>query len=495
MNKCVRFFCFVFFTFAVFAAAPPLYAKGRKDTLAETEPVNTEWTLCITAFDVSGLPVSRHITGDTVMKSLAGTLQNMSFRFRGEEEAAYYRDYAWAKTRSDAANALQAKRNERDQLIYRGDPKWRYRKNLKIVDTAIAELEEKLAEIEAVPPFVEKKPVLNLSGQNTGGIYPQPPDTGSEYNFCTSQKADGFLTGSLSEYHGRIFLSVKIYTLYTRSYSYEDSVLFSSEDLSGAMDEISGRIAAAVSETLPSAILVHVTPPEAITLIGDSFAGRGDMDMRLHSPGETGITVRSDNYLPVSFPLELNEGELAELFIDLTPLANSAFEASVPGKDGSKVFLGSLYLGETPLSFQLPRSQYSYISVETPDGETGSIVYRDNDLVRGSAHFVRVDDSTGKAAFSTKTPISPEEKRVDRARRGFYITYGTFWIVLPVSLMVSGIANSHIAIQDNLAVWNNVKLGANIAWGTALGVTLFQIIRYLYISGGDSTPVFKAVKP
>ena len=500
------------FLFLVFFAAS-LSAFGRKEAPVR-EPVNTEYVFCITAFDASALPASRQITGDTVMRNLAASLVNLSYRLRGEEEYLYYRDYAWAKSRTEAAKALAAKRNERDLLIYKGDASWKYRKNRRIVDEAIVKLEEALDEIETYPPVVEGKPVFKLSAGNQGGTFPQPPKEGGEYRFCTEQKADAFLTGNLSEYHGRIYLDIRMYTVHTRSYSFEDSVLFSSVDLTGATDEISVRLAVAATESLSSGVLVHASPPEAMVLIDNNFAGSGKMEeIYTRSAGEAELELRADNYVPVSVPLELKAGELTELFIDLTPLGIASFEAQVPASPGSKVYVGSLYAGESPLVLQLPRTQFAYVSVETPEGKTGSVVYRDNALVKGSAHFVKNSDVSGTAAFNTKIPVSAEEKRVDRARRGFYGAYGAFWIALPVALIAAGIAGSYVdawnyvaatgmysdvddyntkkKIYDDATFATNVRRAATITWSVALGVTFFQIFRYLYVSGGDSTPIVK----
>lgn len=514
MKRIFRFSPIIFFLFAFFRAGPFLFASGGSEEPA-SQPVNTQFVFCVTALDISALPVSRQVTGDTVVRSLADALVNLSYRFRGEKETAYYRDYAWTKSRAAAAKALAAKRSERDLLVFRGDPSWKYQKNLKATDDAIVALEQNLADIDALPPVVEEKPAFSLTDGNNDGTYPAAPKSGGEYRFCTDQKADAFLTGSLSEYHGRLYLAIKVYTLYTHSYSYEDSVLFSSEDLNAAMDEISVRLAAAVADTLPSSVIVHASPPDALILVDGSHAGRGELERNILSPGEVEVDVRADNHVPVSIPLELNAGELAEVFIDLTPLGLSAFEADVPDSPGSKVYIGGLYVGQTPLTLELPRTDFSYISVETPSGETGSVVYRDNTLVKGSAQFIRKDEpegSGGTAIFNTKAPISPEEKRVDKARRGFYGVYGAFWFILPASLITAGIAGNYINMYNYVSaagtyysdedkqktIYNRAvtsqyfQRGAYGFMGVALGVTFFQIFRYLFVSGGDATPIVKA---
>ncbi|MCL2382338.1 MAG: hypothetical protein FWC64_12265 [Treponema sp.] len=497
---------------AFFAAAPSLFAGGRGEEAAEGPLVNAEHTLLITAFDVSGLPLARQLMGETVMRSLVNSLEGVTFRVRGEEEIAYFRDYAWANSRAAAARNLQARRNDRDILLFRGEPSWRYRRDLRTVDAAIAALEQQLAEIDALVPNVEERPVFRLSQTNRDGNFPAPPALGEELRFCINNRVDAFLVGSLSEFHGRIHLEARIFTLHSRSFSYEYDVLFSSPDLLGALDEIAGLLVTAVSGTLPAGIIVHASPPDAMVLIDGTLVGRGQMELHTHFPGEVEVEVRADNHVSVTFPLVLNSGELSEVFIDLSPLSLSAFEVAVTDSPGSHVFLGGLFAGETPLALHLPAGQFAYISVETPDGEIGTVVYRNDGIVRGNARFVTDSDTGRTLIVNTMTPIDPEAGRVERARRGFYRAYGTLWIVLPAALLVSGIAgtyinaNAHVAatggffddpdarmrIHDN-AVRATVARGAAFGvMGVTLGVTFFQIFRYLRAASADATPIIPA---
>jgi hypothetical protein len=502
MKRLARPWLFLCVYLIFFAHA--LFASGKKDA-EERAPVNAEFVFCVTAPDVSDMPLQTQITGDTIARSLAGMLSRLDFRLRGEEEAAYYRDHALAKSRAEAAVSLDAKRRERDLLLYRGDPSWKYRKSLEVVNNAIARLEEDLANLDASAFRVEEKPAFMLSEKNRDGAFPPPPPPGEEYRFCSDAKLDAFLALSLSEYYGRIYLEIKMYTLYTRSYSFEDSVLFSSDDIDEAANEIGSRLAAAASQTLPAGVLVRASPPGAMTLIDGVVAGE---ELHTHLPGEAEISVWADNHIPALFQVDLMAGELAELFIDLTPLGMAAFETLVPASPGSRVYLGSLYVGEAPLTLRLPLNQFSYISVETPGGETGSLVYRDNALVRGDALFVRAGDG-GQAAFNTAPPVSPDDKKVDKARRGFYGAYGAFWIILPVSLFVAGFAGNYISAHnylvasgvtgdgyqnsyDSAMTASYISFGANAAWIASLGVTLFQVFRYLRVSGRDAEPIVKA---
>ena len=507
--------CSIIFFFALSVAAPSLFASGRAEEPAEVQPVNTEYVLLITAFDVSALSPARQLMGETVMRTLASSLSSINYRFRGEEEVVHYRDYAWEHSRAAAARALQARRNDRDLLLFRGEPAWRYRRDLRAIDAAIVDLERQLAEVSALAPVVEERPAFSLSQRNRDGVFPPPPGPGEEVRFCAEHRVDAFLVGRLSELHGRVYLETRVFTLHTRSFSYEYSVLFSSADLVMAMDEISTHLVAAVSGTLPAGIIVHTSPPEATVLIDGLFVGRGGMGMHTHFPGEVEVEVRADNYAPASFPLTLNPGELAEIFIDLTPLSLSAFEVVVPDHPGSRVYLGALYVGETPLTLHLPRSQFAYISVETAEGEIGTVIYRDNEIIRGNARFVRnrdVPGNGGTAFIDTRVPIHPEEMRVERARRGFYRAYGALWFILPASLLTAGIAatyinaNNYVAmtghfrddpatrrrIYDNARRAHNARIAAFSIMGVSLGVTFFQIFRYLRAASADPTPIVPA---
>jgi hypothetical protein len=278
------------------------------------------------------------------------------------------------------------------------------------------------------------------------------------------------------------------------------------------MVEISDRIAARISEIVPSAILVRTVPSDAMILLDGAYIGQGEVEVRSHSPGLTELAVHADNYSPLSIPLELKPGEMTEVLVDLSHLGRSVFEVNTPNNPGSRVFLGSLYVGETPLTLELPRTQFSYVSVETPDGEIGSAIMRNNNMVRGSAQFIRNDEDWGRADILTSIPTTKEDKRVDNTRNNFYTSYGAFWFILPASLLTAGIAGTYVAansyvrsnnlyVNDPAArekIANNAALGntaMNTAYGivvASLGVTFWQIFRYINVSNGDSTPIKKA---
>jgi len=336
-------------------------------------------------------------------------------------------------------------------------------------------------------------------------------------------------------------------------------------------------------------LLVETSPADATVLINGAFLSRGEADLHTRSPGEVQIEVRAENHVSALFPLDLNAGEIVELFIELTPLSLSPLTAEVPNTPGSLVYQGSFFIGETPLTLKLPRLSYSYLSVETPEGNMGTVLYRNNTIVRGSARFDRgrsaiydedndtdidmeadelVDHEIARALsseedtlallplnmidmfdefdidtdildtdeihlaehdtdtgavigagipftfstdqtilFNTRRPIFPEDERVEKARRGFYLSYGILWFVLPASLLTAGIAQTHIdannlavasgihdyetsqRIYDRAVMASNIKTAAQGVMYASIGFTVFQIIRYVYAASRDATPL------
>ena len=507
-----RLFSLVLFLM-LFSIGNELFAFGRRQAEEEVEPINPEWILCITEFDVSTMSMAWQTAGDITTRSLLTTLRNLGFRFRSEGEINFYRDFTWANNRANVARELAARQNARDLLIFRGDPEWRYERNIRTIDEEIAELKEQLREIDELAPVVEGQPIFLLCENNRNGIFPEPPIPGGEFHFTSTSNIDAFVTGSFTEFRGRIFLEVKMFTRHTNSYSYEDSVLFSSDDFNMVVAEVSDRLAAAVSVIHPSTVVVRSEQPDAMILIDGSFLPQDHA--RIFSPGTVEVSAYAPNHYPVTYEMELNTGEHAEIFINLTPFALSAFEIDVSDHPGSRVFSGSLYMGEAPLVLDLPVTEYSYVSVVSAEDEVGTGIFRDNSFIRGSVHIPPEGLDEGRVDFFTMPPIHKEDQKVEDARRLFYRSWGAFWIALPISLLTAGIASNHITANNyaranglhfddpstrqqlnNRASFGNFMTYAGYAAiGGTLGYTVYNIFRYLRASSGDATPIAIVPEP
>jgi hypothetical protein len=421
-------------------------------------------------------------------------------------EYAYYGDYAWSKARAAAAQTLAAKRGERDLVLYQGDPEWKYRKRLKAIDAEIQKLEKALIETEAEIPLIVLEPGFKLTEENTKGNFPAPPGEGGEYRFCVTQKADAFLTGKIIEFHGRFYVTLRMYTRYTRSFQYEDNVIFSTETTDQMVNTLAGRLVAAVSGMPLGAVVVHTMPEDAQAriFIDGSLAGQGETGVIEHPAGTIEIESFAEQHEAVSMPLELRSGELAELYIHLQPLSRGALNITVPDKPGASIYRGALYIGQTPLSMDTPMHHYEYYRVETPEGEHASVVLSIEDSRTKSARALQgTAEPGGTLVLKTRRPPPEGTKPVEKARRRFYGAYGRFWLTLPVAFVIQGIYSSQIAgyqahptieLYEDIMVTQKISIGAWIVFGAVSAEFVVRTVLYLYNAWKDAPQLARSTQ-
>jgi hypothetical protein len=482
---------FIFFLCSLFSVPCSLvYASGNKDE-EEKKPINDEWFLCITQFDYSMLPPSQRISGEVITRSLINTLKDVSYRIRISPEYAYYEGYAWWQAVNAAAKALSQKQDERSLLLYRGDPDWRYRNNIKRIDTDIERLKEELAKKEAEKPPVNKEPSFNLVKTNIDGTFPAPPKPGGERRFCQNQRADAFLLGAVREYHGRLHVTLRLYVLYANAYIYEDDIIFSIEDSDAAVDEIASRLSAALSGNKPAVIAVKADPSEAQVLINQSYAGRGTVSEREHPPGKVAVAVAAEGYTPELVETELVGGEITEIEVKLNPLPYSDVYIDVSDALGVSLYNGALYVGEAPYNLRMPIDTLSYIVAITKNKQTAELVFNTPDI----------PDEPLSLSLKLKEPQG--YRRVNRARSNYYWSWGATWIAAIIAWGVSGIYTSRNDVVsnttnqefwDDTVKWYYVNTGSLLLLGGVAGFNIYRLIQYLRTSTDKATPIAKQGK-
>ena len=487
MKNRVVFLIFLLFAFSA-ASGIRLFAGGQAEE-SEIAARNNEWVLCVTDFDASSMPVLKLSAANVIKRKMVDNINVISYRTRVSPEYAYYEGYAWARARSDAAKALSAKQDERSLMLFRGDPSWRYRVNLARVNEEIEKLTAALEEVENNPPVINKEPEFKLTAANLEYSFPPAPAAGNEIRFCAEQKADAFLTGSIMDYHGRFYVTIKLYTLYTRSFVWEDSIIFSAEDMEDALGEIARRLNMVLSGNRPSAIIVKAEPQDSLVLINRSFAGRGETPLLEYPPGKFIITASAGDHESLTVETELLPGELAEVEMILKPLEYSDIQIS-GSSPGGVVYHGAVYVGEAPLILRLPANTLEYVELETNDSKRGAVVFTSPDA----------PDSGLSLSIRTQTPLKPG--RVGSARRTYYWAWGGTWITgIAAWIMYYTYVSADAALStrddyeerfmnDNVRLYY-VSMGTVIAVSVAVAYEIFHIGRYVYIANKGSTPIAK----
>jgi len=475
--------------FLLLSLGAQVFASGRTEE-TETQTQNGEWILCVTNFDLSSLPAEKMAVAGVITRKVVEGLGTISFRLRISEEYAFYEESAWNRSRSAAAKALAAKQEERSLQIFRGDSQWRYRQNLARLDAEIEKLVTALEEADNNRPLINREPLFNLTSANLNFSFPASPGAGTEYKFCTDQRADAMLAGSVTDFHGRYVVSLKLYTVYTRSFVWEDSVIFSHDDLDDALDEITQKLMIVLSGNNPATLTITAQPEEALVLINRSFSGRGESSSLEYPAGRVTITASAPEYESISFDTDLSPGEHTEITINLKPVDYIDIEIDGLPMSGS-VYNGALYIGESPLTLRLPAGQMEYIELETYDSQKGTIVYR--------------TPETGDLSLSIRTAVPVKEGSVGRIRRTYYHVWGATWITgIAAWIAYYSYTNSNNAVifqsgtgavdpgfLESNTIMYYVSMGTVIAVGTVAAYGIVQMVRYLYTANRGSTPIVR----
>jgi hypothetical protein len=483
IKRTICAFIFIFFSFNA-----GILALGNSQADDEIKKQDNEWTLCVTDFDVKAMPQSKLSVAGVITKKVVERLNNISYHTRVSPEYAYYEGYAWHKARSSAAKSLSTKLEERSLLIFNGEAAWRYKQNLARVDAEIEKLTAAFEEIEKNAPLVNNEPVFKLTEGNVKAVYPEPPKEGTEYKFCKDQKADAFLAGTIIDFHGRYVISIKLYAVYAKTFIYEDSIIFSPDDLETALDEITSKLMLLLSGNKPAAIAVKAEPSDALVLINRSFAGRGDSGIIERPPGKFVITASANEHESITVETELAAGEIAEIKINLLPLgfANVEIPETVAG---AVVYQGALSIGEAPLTLRLPVNILEYVELESGDG------------LRGTAVFNTPEETNTTYSLPVKTGEPPVKGRVEKARTLYYWSWGGVWVT-GIAAWIAGNAYSSMNsaqkynYSDGQFADENTRMlyirnGTYAALGAVSAFWVYNIVRYLYLANRGSTPVVK----
>jgi hypothetical protein len=474
VEKAWLFACFLF-------AASSLYPRGKAE--AETPLLNTEYVFCVTAFDVSGLPPAQLGLGTILQNRLASSLGGIDRRVRNGPELAAYEQRAFSDARDGVIARLTAKRLERDELLFKGLPQWKYRQELRKIDREIEDIEETLAETESQPIRIDEKPLFVLSQ----APFPPPPLPGGEDEFLEARKADAFLSGTLSPYYGRIYAELRIYTR-DSGFVFEDAIVFSYEDMNDAADEIAARVETAVAGTARSMLAVAAEPEGARILVNGRLAA--NREPVFLNPGTVSVSVSAEGYEDFLGDIELVPGEEAETGVALGLVDSEPVKLSVPG---ARVYIGALYAGTVPLGDDLeisvPRGRYRYINVETEDGRGGKLI------VLG-----KQDGESRRVEISPQILPDKDEKPVEKRRRQFYGAWGRLWVTLPLAFLLDGAARSYATaynvsgnqeILDRFNTMYYISRGAMVAAGIFGAESLIRLIIYINTANGEAVPLWE----
>ncbi len=503
---------------AVFVAAEARAMGEPEKAEEEAVEASKEWVFCVTDFDAAELPPSQRLIGEVSARRFARSIESVGLRRRSAVEVAAYADSSDADAREKAGKALAEKRNARAALLYKGDPTWKYRKELAAAEAAVREAEERLKSAETTRSRVETEAKVRLSEKNKDGALPSPLKNVDIPVFSAENGLDALLSGSISPYYGRLRLRLRLYSRYLRQVIHEDEVVFSGEDREAALAELESRLKAAVGGIAPAALSVRTENADADIVVDGKLLGVGSAGPVELFPAPARIEVSAPLHETAERTVDLASDELTTVSIALKPTAVSALSveargaepAASPAAESSAspspepiapspepiapagtaeaadvaVRLGALYAGPAPIVLSVPEDRLAYVEVATADGRGASAV-----VSRG-----------GRLVMDLKVLPGPDDRPVEDARKKFYGAFARFSLALPVAFFLSGMATMYddavtwSGDADKAATAENYHTVANVAVTATVCFfleTAFRCVRYLRAARSGATPLVR----
>lgn len=459
-----------------------LCATGSIEDEAQHEYLYPDSTLYICALDSTSLEASQDLISLSLIKSLARKLGTIQYRYRNDEELTAYSDMELDERIADAEDKLYKKRQSRDVLLFKGYKGWKYRKELQVLDKEIELLEENLEKSAEEDPLIHAKPRFLLAEDTVQGIFQSLKPDADRALFAKQKKADLLLHGSISDYYGRFYVHLQVYSAVQKKTLYEDSFLFSPEDQNDILNTMYQGLLPVLSGEQLSYVSVSTVPESSSISLDPYFAGVAPVSLLPVLPERLSLSAFAEKHKHFSADLDVAEGMEYKVSLELEPIVHNAL--NIVSEPGMSLYLNGVYQGTPPTMIQVPEDTYSSISIVDERDRKMSFV------VPGNSGNIFIDEET----FSTS------ELRVEDSRKQFYNAYGRLWIALPVAFLLGGVSSSYIDAANhsgdvdmrNAALTRYyVSAGAWVVAGCFLAESIYRIGRYVYTAERKSSLILE----
>lgn len=467
------------FVVACAAALILTTTAAQEETAPIVDPTPDQWTLAFATFDTSSLEAENRLAGDLIARDLVAAMGTLKDRILTEAERNAYASYLKGLAVDRAASAIASRRSSRDALLYAGYSPSKYRVEVRKTLDSLAEAQTAFDKVMAAQATIPTVKSVVKAKDNADGALLAAPKPGEERTLCLSRNADALLLGSVSAYYGRLYVQVRLYSPYLQGNLYTDSTVFSTENRDAALTELGRRLAAAILGRPPARVAVTVQPPEADVTVDGAQVGVGEVAPREVAPGTLEVEASARGYRPFKEEIPASSGESVKLRIVLPPIPTTPISVRALGSDGleqgTRLYIGGLYVGTTPITLNAPLDSSLYLDAEVPSMGAGAVVI-------GPPY-------SGSEVTMTLLPLrDPAAKPVETARRGFYGAFARFSVSLPLAFILSGIATSY---RNSAIAYNSTDLGdlsLKVGYAAAglwslTGVfaveSIYRFIRYL----------------
>ncbi len=320
---------------------------------------------------------------------------------------------------------IRTLRGERDNLLFStADTSDKYEE----LTLSITGKESVLAELwVGENDFEDVTLPLTLSPMNTTGEL--LPAIAGSVELSRDEELDFLVWGRLEEVEGLLFLSYEIYSFIQDSALFSRNEVYLPEEADSFINDYRKELWNLLLGDDWCSLAVTVPEPQTAMIYLDGEEGRlNRIETGFIKPGKHDILISAYGWESLEEEIFLSPDEELALSFSLVPLGLSRFPVrSLP--QGADVFIGSRWMGTTPLFLELP-------------GGFSRILLRKKGYT-DYAYYLN-DDTTDKLNIQLHGEEFQQSSYNDTKRDSFYHSLGLFFASIPVTAVLysSSLVNS-----------------------------------------------------
>ncbi len=427
--------------FLLLAAVLPLLlgapAKGRAQSPAPAggsppagqpagplSDADTHWTVGVCALKAVELPPEDAYLTRSLPLLIRERLESILAHTLAPEERRGLQEEILGRERRQLREQLGKAREERDSLLFQDLRAPQREDRLAELTDRVRRLEERLRQLqEAGPESVEvtgEKPVEFLQGKEEGGLL-EPPAF-APLRFARQQNAELLIWGELQPLEDYLFLEIRALSapLEKEIYEYRDAV--QREEIYTVLGEVTDRLAELVLGRMWSGLALPGLPADCEVWLDGRFAGTGADRLPYLTPGEHDVRLACPGGREQEARVTLLPGRVKELALELRERPPRMIRLSSQ-PPGAQVYLGSRYVGTTPLELERPSSRARVLLHRDGFGDTAAYL----------------DAGTPGSLELKLEPLIGDPAAIQaKERRSFYRSFGIWALSFPVPFFLYG---------------------------------------------------------
>jgi len=439
-----------------------LFASGKEDSLSkaqeQAENDNDSWNVFLlepeSSADMDNLARS-------FVNQLHRELQNYDYHQLSEEEQNERREEQFLQQQNALFQQLERLIDQRDDLLFK-------KASSVDIDKKKGDIREQRALIAELKPesinVADRLPLNIMSFSEDQWLYPMDTDQWPE-------KSDRILKCRFIDLNDWFLL--EIWLLDSRGNTL--SRLFRDRGDTDQLAELQQKVKTQILDALLgrdwAAIDLKAEPVNAAVYSEDTLLGLGEVPLRQLTPGTINLTIKAPGYISKSLELNLQKGvnEPQSVVLEKKEPRIGYIETTPAGAD---VYIGSRWMGVTPLGIELPEDNLSVL-LSYPDY---------------SQQYLASNELKEHNVISLEPLKENWEEELEMKKKKYYNSLAAFTLSLIFPVVMQGVQENRLAEYealvrngvDDISDEKDAYRRSYYTYGAAISVSSGFLVYHLY---------------